>query len=138
MIAQRVLAMADLLDQAVRMTVYLTDLANFALVNEMVEDWFAALGFSFKQMHIDAKKGVPTVKFDAQFGRPLRIGDTLTQTLQVAQIGDASCNLVHESIVNGAPAARFERPAEVHPPRRFDEPGPVCRGSRRAEPVERH
>lgn len=82
---------------------------HFALVNEMVEDWFAALGFSFKQMHIDAKKGVPTVKFDAQFGRPLRIGDTLTQTLHVAQIGDASCNLVHESIVNGAPAARFEQ-----------------------------
>jgi 4-hydroxybenzoyl-CoA thioesterase len=80
---------------------------HFALVNEMVEDWFATLGFSFKAMHIDAKKGVPTVKFDAQFGRPLRIGDTLTQTLHVAEIGDASCNLVHESSVNGALAAQF-------------------------------
>jgi 4-hydroxybenzoyl-CoA thioesterase len=80
----------------------------FGLVNEMVEDWFAALGFSFKQMHVDAKKGVPTVKLEAQFGRPARMGDKLTQTLQVKQIGGASCTLKHEASVDGAPVAQFE------------------------------
>lgn len=81
----------------------------FGLVNEMVEDWFAKLGAPFKQMHIDAKKGVPTVKLDAQFGKPARMGDTLTQTLHVAEIGSASCTLVHEALVEGAPVARFEQ-----------------------------
>jgi len=81
----------------------------FGLVNEMVEDWFAKLGAPFKQMHLDAKKGVPTVKLDAQFGRPARMGDTLTQTLHVAEIGGASCTLIHEASVDGAPVAHFEQ-----------------------------
>jgi 4-hydroxybenzoyl-CoA thioesterase len=81
----------------------------FGLVNEMVEDWFAALGAPFKQMHLDAKKGVPTVKLEAQFGRPARMGDRMTQTLHVAQIGGASCTLVHEASIGGAPVARFEQ-----------------------------
>ena len=80
----------------------------FGLVNEMVEDWFAALGFSFKTLHIDAKKGIPTVKLDAQFGRPARMGDRLTQTLQVKEIGGASCTLKHEASVGGAVVAQFE------------------------------
>ena len=80
----------------------------FGLVNEMVEDWFAALGLSFKQMHLDARKGVPTVKLDAQFGRPARMGDTLLQTLHVKEIGGASCTLRHEASVGGAPVAQFE------------------------------
>ena len=48
----------------------------YALVNEMVEDWFAVLGRPFKQMHVDQKKGVPTVKIDAEFlqSRARRIG----------------------------------------------------------------
>ncbi len=81
----------------------------FGLVNEMVEDWFAALGLSFKQMHLDARKGVPTVKLDAQFGRPARMGDTLLQTLHVKEIGGASCTLRHEASVGGHPVARFEQ-----------------------------
>lgn len=81
----------------------------FGLVNEMVEDWFAALGFSFKALHVEAKKGIPTVKLDAQFGRPARMGDRLTQTLQVKDIGGASCTLKHEASVGGALVAQFEQ-----------------------------
>jgi 4-hydroxybenzoyl-CoA thioesterase len=80
----------------------------FALVNEMVEDWFAVLGADFKTMHIDQRKGVPTVKLDAEFGRPARMGDRLTQTLHVEQIGAASCKLVHEASVDGATVAQFQ------------------------------
>jgi len=79
----------------------------FALVNEMVEDWFAALGFPFKSMHLDAKRGVPTVKFEAEFGSPARMGDRMLQSLRVDHIGAASCRLVHEATVSGQPVARF-------------------------------
>ncbi len=79
----------------------------FALVNEMVEDWFAAMGSSFKAMHVDAGKGVPTVRFEAEFARPCRLGDELTQSLRVIETGRASCTLAHEAHVGGALAARF-------------------------------
>ena len=81
----------------------------FGLVNEMVEDWFAALGAPFKQMHLDAKKGVPTVKLDAQFGKPARMGDKLVQTLYVKEIGGASCTLIHEASVDASKVAQFEQ-----------------------------
>lgn len=79
----------------------------FALVNEMVEDWFAAMGASFSAMHVDGRKGVPTVKLDAEFGRPARMGDRLKQTLKVTKIGAASCELAHEASVDGHVVARF-------------------------------
>lgn len=81
----------------------------FALVNEIVEDWFAAMGASFKTLHMDARKGVPTVKLEAEFGRPARIGDRLVQRLWVANIGGASCALRHEASVGGHIVARFEQ-----------------------------
>lgn len=80
----------------------------FALVNEMVEDWFAALGASFKSMHVNRRKGVPTVAITAEFDRPTRIGDRLAQSLRVEQIGAASCTLLHEASVDGATVARFQ------------------------------
>ena len=49
----------------------------FALVNRLVEDWFAdELGASFKSLHLDQRKGVPTVQFACDFQSPLRLGDT--------------------------------------------------------------
>ena len=80
----------------------------FALVNETVEDWFAVLGQSFKALHVDQRKGVPTVKLDAEFLRPVRMGDLLQQKLSVAHLGHSSCRLLHEACVAGESAARFE------------------------------
>lgn len=80
----------------------------FALVNEVTEDWFASLGRSFKALHVEQRKGVPTVKLDAEFVRPARIGDRLIQTLRVSHLGGASCRLQHEASVAGAPVAHFE------------------------------
>ncbi len=80
----------------------------FALVNEMVEDWFAGpLACSFKTLHIGRRKGVPTVRLDAEFVRPARIGDVLAQDLRVAQLGGASCRLRHQARVAGETIARF-------------------------------
>lgn len=80
----------------------------YGLVNEMVEDWFAVLGAPFKQLHVDKRKGVPTVKIDAEFQRPVRMGDRLHQSLQVRHIGHSSCRLLHEASVGGDVAAWFE------------------------------
>jgi 4-hydroxybenzoyl-CoA thioesterase len=81
----------------------------FALVNEMVEDWFATMGHSFKALHVDARKGVPSVVFDAEFMKPVRLGDKLTQTLSVSRLGKASCTLRHEAKMSGKLVARFSQ-----------------------------
>ena len=81
----------------------------FALVNEMVEDWFAALGCSFKTMHIDQHKGVPTVRFESEFVAPVRVGDMLHQTLGVDALGRTSCTLKHLAAIDGRAVARFDQ-----------------------------
>ena len=80
----------------------------FALVNEITEDWFAALGHSFKTLHMDQRVGVPTVRLEAEFERPARIGDVLDQSLRVARIGNASCQLRHEAHVARERIAYFD------------------------------
>lgn len=80
----------------------------FALANEAVEDWFAVLEHPFADLHVRRRKGVPTVKLDAEFIGPVRMGERLRQTLQVAHIGRSSCRLLHEASVSGEIVARFE------------------------------
>lgn len=56
----------------------------FALVNEVVEDWFAfGLRLPFRTLHMERRLGVPTVSFEVEFVAPCRLGDELTQTLSV-------------------------------------------------------
>lgn len=80
----------------------------YALVNEMVEDWFAALEHPFAALHLKQRKGVPTVKLGAEFLRPVRMGERLEQSLRIAHLGHSSCRLLHEASVNGEPVARFD------------------------------
>ena len=82
----------------------------FALVNRLVEDWFAdELGASFKSLHLDQRKGVPTVQFACDFQSPLRLGDTAQMRLTVAHLGASSCQLLIEARLGDAPAAKFEQ-----------------------------
>jgi 4-hydroxybenzoyl-CoA thioesterase len=81
----------------------------FALVNETVEDWFAALGHSFKALHVEQRKGVPTVRFESEFVGPVRMGDRLTQSLGVQALGNASLELRHLAAVDGRAVARFDQ-----------------------------
>jgi len=98
----------------------------YALVNEMVEDWFAVLGRPFAQMHVDDRKGVPTVKIDAEFQRPVRMGDRLDQSLRVRHLGQSSCRLMHEARVDGELAAWFEQTiVHVHLASTKPEPWPA-------------
>jgi 4-hydroxybenzoyl-CoA thioesterase len=81
----------------------------FALVNEAVEDWFASLGFPFKALHIDQRKGVPTVRFESEFVAPVRMGDRLQQSLGVQALGRASMELKHLAAVGDGAVARFDQ-----------------------------
>ena len=80
----------------------------FALVNEMVEDWFAyPLGCSFRKLHIEQGKAIPTARFEANFLSPCRLGDELNQRLAVSYLGRTSCRLAHTATVMGEVKARF-------------------------------
>jgi 4-hydroxybenzoyl-CoA thioesterase len=81
----------------------------FALVNETVEDWFAGLGHSFKALHVDRRKGVPTVRFETEFIAPVRLGDALRQSLGVDSIGRASLHLKHIAAIGDRTVARFDQ-----------------------------
>jgi len=81
----------------------------FALVNETVEDWFADLGHDFKTLHVDQRRGVPTVRFESEFVAPVRIGDRLKQSLGVEAIGNASLELKHLAVVGDRAVARFDQ-----------------------------
>ncbi len=81
----------------------------FGLVNEIVEDWFLSLGRSFKTIHIDERKGVPTVRFESEFIAPVRMGDVLSQSLGVDEIGRSSCHLKHLAAIGDTIVARFDQ-----------------------------
>ena len=81
----------------------------FALVNESVEDWFASLGHAFKTLHVDRRKGVPTVRFETEFVAPVRIGDCVRQSLGVDAIGRSSLHLKHLASLDGRLVARFDQ-----------------------------
>lgn len=82
----------------------------FALVNRLVEDWFAEdLGHSFRALHIEQRKGVPTVQFACDFKAPVRLGDALNMRLKVAHLGASSCQMLIEARLGDVLAAQFEQ-----------------------------
>ena len=81
----------------------------FGLVNEVVEDWFASIGHPFAAMHVDQRKGVPTVRLESEFIAPVRMGQILSQSLGIDAIGRSSCHLKHLAAVGDAIVARFDQ-----------------------------
>ena len=66
----------------------------FELLNTVVEEWFeTGIGVPFAEMHIKREEGVPTLKTEALFLAPSRLGDVLDFTLEVARIGRSSAEL---------------------------------------------
>lgn len=63
----------------------------FEMTNSVVENFFAdVVGRSFAQMHRGAQNGVPTVKIDAEFVAPSRLGDKVLFSLDVLKVGRSS------------------------------------------------
>lgn len=61
------------------------------MLNDLVEDWFEeALERPFSKIH--ETNGIPTVDLKVQFKQAARIGDVLTKSLWVINLGGASVN----------------------------------------------
>lgn len=67
----------------------------FELLNMVVEEWFElGIGIPFAEMHIDREEGIPTVKIEALFMAPSRLGEVVDFSLQVVRIGNSSVELL--------------------------------------------
>lgn len=74
----------------------------FEMVNDCVEDWFReALGYAFPLIHIDLRRGTPTVHLEVMFKRPSRIGEVLTFELTVADLGSSSARVRIRAMCEG-------------------------------------
>jgi len=61
------------------------------MLNDLVEDWFGEeLDRSFAKIH--ETNGIPTVDLKIRFKNPARIGDELTKSLWVKNLGGSSVN----------------------------------------------
>lgn len=68
----------------------------FEMLNDIVEEYFdSVLNYSFNDIVPD--NGVPTAQMTATFSVPSRLGDILTITLNVTDIGRSSLKLSFET-----------------------------------------
>ena len=67
----------------------------FEMVNSVVENFCADVaGRSFAEMHRNgAGNGVPTVRLEAEFVAPSRLGDKVVFELEITRIGTSSLHL---------------------------------------------
>ena len=63
-------------------------------VNNTVEDWFEhGLGFSFRNMHLDNEVRVPTRSLQVEFLQAAKLGEDMSWTLSVLELGRSSFKL---------------------------------------------
>jgi 4-hydroxybenzoyl-CoA thioesterase len=65
----------------------------FEMLNDAVEDWFAAIGWGFEPMMARARRTIPLAAVEARFFAPSRLGDILAVRIAIARIGRTSCTL---------------------------------------------
>ena len=66
----------------------------FEIINAVVEQWYEeAVGVSFAEMHMVREEGVPTLKTQAYFPAPSRLGELLQFSLRVVKMGTSSVDL---------------------------------------------
>ena len=66
----------------------------FEMTNSVTENFFADIvGRSYAQMTMRDGNGVPTVKIEADFRAPSRLGDRLDFTLDIVRLGGSSVTL---------------------------------------------
>lgn len=75
------------------------------LLNGVVEDFWADIGFPWPELITVRKIGTPTVHLTCDFSRPSMFGDLLTFKLRLGKIGRASLHLTH--VVSGADGPRW-------------------------------
>ncbi len=67
----------------------------FEMTNSVVENFFAdVVGRSFASMHGQAQNGVPTVRIEADFMAPSRLGDKVLFSLDIVKLGRSSVTVL--------------------------------------------
>ncbi|MBS0365469.1 MAG: acyl-CoA thioesterase [Proteobacteria bacterium] len=66
------------------------------LLNGVVEDFWAHLGYPLHRLILERRVGTPTVRLDCSFVSPGSFGDQLEFALRIAKLGHSSLALEHE------------------------------------------
>lgn len=75
----------------------------FEMANSVVENFFAdVLGYPFRRIHMIERSSVPTVRIEAEFRAPSRLGDVLEFTVEIVRVGHSSVQLVLSGGADGA------------------------------------
>jgi 4-hydroxybenzoyl-CoA thioesterase len=75
------------------------------ILNGVVEEFWAGIGFPWPGLLAVRKIGTPTVHLTCDFSRPSMFGDLLTFKLRIGRVGRASLHLAH--VVLGADGMRW-------------------------------
>lgn len=66
----------------------------FEMLNAAIEDYFAyGIGVDFAEMHGERGLGVPTVRLEADFAAPSRLGEALDFLVQPERVGRSSAEI---------------------------------------------
>ncbi|MBR0823895.1 acyl-CoA thioesterase [Bradyrhizobium manausense] len=76
------------------------------ILNGVVEEFWADIGFPWPELITVRKIGTPTVHLSCDFSRPSLFGDRLTFSLRIGKVGRASLHLAH--VVSGADGMRWK------------------------------
>jgi len=67
----------------------------YEMINSIIEEYFSShVELSFADMHLEQRKGVPTVNIETSFKTPGKLGETLTFTLDIDKVGRSSALLL--------------------------------------------
>ncbi|MGJ4943958.1 acyl-CoA thioesterase [Bradyrhizobium sp. HKCCYLS1011] len=75
------------------------------ILNGVVEEFWATIGFPWPELMRVRKIGTPTVRLTCDFSRPSMFGNALTFTLRIGKVGRASLHLAH--VVSGVDGIRW-------------------------------
>lgn len=76
------------------------------ILNGVVEEFWAGIGFPWPELITVRKIGTPTVHLTCDFSRPSKFGDRLTFNLQIGKVGRASLHLAH--LVSASDGVRWK------------------------------
>ena len=75
------------------------------ILNGVVEEFWAEIGFPWPELITVRKIGTPTVHLACDFSRPSRFGDLLSFGLGISKVGGSSLHLAH--VISGADGVRW-------------------------------
>ena len=75
------------------------------ILNGVVEEFWATIGFPWPELIMVRKIGTPTVHLTCDFSRPSKFGDLLTFRLGIGKVGGSSLQLAH--VISGVDGVRW-------------------------------